>query len=145
MPKDKLFRVLSQLVDARLNCLKKKPVNQEWADRHEDSIVRLARNYLPSGSGFDNGTTVDLKRSTGDRLVLDTSFHHMNDAGVYDGWTDHTVTVKPRLSISFSLTISGPNRRDIKDLIGDTFHTALSEVVSDEARGGGGARAARRR
>lgn len=145
MAQDKLFRALAQLVDARLNCLKKRPVNQEWAERHEETIERLVKRYLPSGSGFDNGTTIDLERSTGNKLVFDTSFHHMDDGGSYSGWTDHVVTVKPQLSTSFALSVGGPNRNDIKDYIGDAFHSALDEVVSDEARGGGGARAARRR
>ena len=55
----------------------------------------------------------------------------MNDAGSYDGWTDHVITVRPSLAFGFELKISGPNRNDIKEYIHDTFDTALSAEIDD--------------
>jgi hypothetical protein len=81
----------------------------------------------PRGSGFDNGTTVEIGR--GGTLVFETAFHHMNDGGYYDGWTEHTVRVKPCLQWGFDLTVSGRNRNNIKDYIAEVFDTWLREPV----------------
>jgi len=93
------------------------------------SLERLARlmGSAPSGSGFDNGTIVDKGR--GGALEFRTAFHHMDDAGYYDGWTHHVVRVKPSLAWGFNLTVSGPNRNEIKDYIADVFDTWLNEEV----------------
>jgi hypothetical protein len=123
----KLYEKLASLVAARLNCIESG--NVEWRDKHEDAIDQLVKNRLPSGSGFDNGTTIDLDASNGEKLVFVTSFHHMNDGGMYDGWTEHTVTAVPSFCGGFTLKISGRNRNDIKDYIGETFHHDLSAAV----------------
>jgi hypothetical protein len=81
----------------------------------------------PSGSGFDNGTQIDRDRS--DVLIFSTSFHHMDEAGGYDGWTEHTVRVKPSLAWGFDLTVSGRDRNGIKDYIADVFSPWLNEMV----------------
>lgn len=86
---------------------------------------------MPSGSGIDSGTKLDYGRSTPDKLVFTMSFHHMNDSGMYDGWTDHSITVKPSLVYGIEIGISGRNRNDIKDYLGDTYHAALTYVVDD--------------
>ena len=124
-----LVTILASKIDARLRCLKN---GNEWADKHEDMIVALVREHMPSGSGFDSGTTMDLDVSTGEKLVFLTSFHHMNDVGMYDGWTEHAVTVRPSLVHGFLLTISGRDRRGIKDYMHEIFHVALSDVISRE-------------
>ena len=61
--------------------------------------------------------------STPDKLVFYTSFHHMNDNGFYDGWTEHTVTVRPSLQFGFNMKISGQNRNEIKYHLHDVFYT----------------------
>lgn len=125
----RLYQELATLVTARLNCIARG--NTEWMDRHEESIQRLVKGYLPSGSGFDNGTSIDLEKSTGNHLVFSTSFHHMDEHGGYDGWTSHGVRVDPDLASGFNLKVYGRNRNDIKEYIGDVFHAALdSEVPS---------------
>lgn len=79
------------IVAARLNCIASD--NTEWRDRHENEARNLVLMRLPSGSGSNNGTTLDFDASTGDKLVFHTSFHHMDDNGYYCSWTEHTVTV----------------------------------------------------
>ena len=103
--------------------------HQEWFARHEDRIESLVREHVPSGSGFDSGTTLDLESSHADKLVFQTRFHHMNDGGYYDGWTEHTIVVTPSFIGGFSLRVSGRNRNDIKEYIGDTFYAALMTEV----------------
>ena len=55
------------------------------------------------------------------------------ETGMYDGWTEHTVTVRPSLQFGFRLSISGRNRNGIKDYIAEVFGEILNtEVVETE-------------
>lgn len=141
-----LYSELASLVQARLNCkqrIERSTYNtadgqtstdvlaEKWLDRHEDRISSLIREYMPSGSGFDSGTKIDLDISHMDKLVFTTSFHHMNEFGMYDGWTEHTVTITPSF-IGFNIRISGRNRNDIKGYIGEMFQNALMTVIVQE-------------
>jgi hypothetical protein len=125
-----LYQTLAQLVQARLNCIASG--NTEWRMNHERKIIALCKAALPSGSGWDLGTRLDLDRSTGERLVLFGQFHHMTDAGVYDGWTEHTITVRPSLAFGFTLTVSGRNRNDIKAYLSDLFNEMLSRPAPED-------------
>jgi hypothetical protein len=93
--------------------------NQEWHDKHEETIEELVKNYMPSGSGFDNGTSFDWIKSSANKLVFHTAYHHMNENGCYDGWTDHTITVTPDLAMDINIKVSGSNRNNIKDYMYD--------------------------
>jgi hypothetical protein len=55
----KLYTHLASLVQARLNCIESQ--NDEWLAKHQDRIESLVKEYLPSGSGFDSGTKLDLE------------------------------------------------------------------------------------
>jgi hypothetical protein len=120
-------RELASTVLARLNCIQAN--NKEWQPKHEERIQRLVDNFLPSGSGLDNGVHIDLDKSTGNKLVFHTSFHHMNQDGYYDGWTDHTLFVVPCLWTDFDIKISGPNRNEIKEDLYQRFEIALHEEI----------------
>jgi len=52
----------------------------------------------------------------------------MNDGGMYDGWTEHTVSITPAFA-GINVSVSGRNRNDIKDYLGDTFQCALTAEV----------------
>ena len=108
---------------ARENC--EKSGNREWIGRWEQYVYETARNKLPHGSGIDNGTRV--KGLTTDRrgIVLLVEFHHMNDAGMYNGWTYHTVRVRPAFN-GLDITIGGPDRNDIKEYLAQVLEAALS-------------------
>ena len=128
-----VLHALCAAISARLNC--EKSGNADWFARHSDSIDQLA-NFLPRGSGFDSGTKIDLDRSDGrSKVVLTTSFHHMNQNGMYDGWTEHTVIVRPCLLFGFRLSISGKDRNQIKEYMHETFSHALREEVTQDAQG----------
>ena len=118
---------LAALVVAVRNC--ERTGNTEWRDKHMEKISQLVRELLPHGSGLDAGVTLDVERSTGACLVLETSFHHMDENGFYDGWTDHTVRVRASLALGLTLTISGRDRNDVKEYIHEAFHYALSQMV----------------
>ena len=119
----KIYQRLSNLISARANCIKHK--NLEWFEKHEDTILNIVKDKFPSGSGFDSGTEIDLKSSTPEKLVFGTSFHHMNENGMYDGWTEHTVTVKASLMYGHKVGVSGRNRNDIKEYISQVFGEIL--------------------
>jgi hypothetical protein len=123
-----LFQEIASRIQAMENC--EKSNNFEWLNKHKARILQLVKDHMPSGSGFDSGTVIDFDASTSEKLVFDTSFHHMDEHGHYDGWTDHTVTVEPSLVYGFTLIdVSGQNRNDIKDYISETFDIVLTTEV----------------
>jgi len=126
MRKARVYEALANLLVAIKNC--EKSGNDEWLVRHRENLDKIVKNYLPSGGGFDAGVTLD-DESNENRLVLNANFHHMNDAGYYDGWTDHKVIVTPNLASRFDLRVTGRNRNDIKDYISETFSFWLDKEV----------------
>jgi len=127
----KLYQELASLICAIENC--HRSGNIDWLNKHTDRLGALVKEHMPSGSGFDLGTSFDEDNSTTERLIFHTSFHHMNDGGYYDGWTSHSVVVTPSLAFGFNLKVTGRDRRDIKDYIGETFHAALNSDVQGSA------------
>lgn len=97
--------------------------NSEWEKKHHD-VVRQLEEYLPSGSGFDSGSIVDLGSTTDTKLVIHTSYHHMGENGMCLAWTDHQVIVTPSFR-GIDIRITGKNRNDIKDYIAEVFYDAL--------------------
>ena len=119
-----LYQELATLISAVQRC--RSSGRNQWAERHEESLSQLVNNYLPSGSGVDNGTKLDLEASGPEKLVFTMGYHHMNDNGYYTGWTHHTVVVRPSLQTGFTLRISGRDKNGIKDYLRDLYHHALS-------------------
>jgi len=95
-----------------------------------EETVEVLNQYLPSGSGFDNGTQLDIAASSEDKLVFHTSFHHMSEHGYFLKWTEHTVTITPAFH-GINIKVSGRNYRDIKDYIAECFEYDLCEDMSD--------------
>lgn len=118
---------LAGLVLAIKNC--RKSGNGEWESRHRERIAAIEKHYLPSGSGFDRGSVLDIDGSTDDRLVIHTSFHHMNEHGFYDGWTEHRVTVRASLVFGIDVSVSGRNRGDIKEYLAETIGESLRREI----------------
>jgi len=112
---------LSSILNALTRC------TDDHTHAYYSTLQWMEEQFYPSGGGFDDGTTLDCNRSTAEKLVFDTSFHHMNKYGFYDGWTYHTVIVRPQF-VGFKITISGRDRNDIKDDIFELFDLALRQV-----------------
>lgn len=135
-----LYVELAHCIAARLNCLSDLelgtchesfiPLREEWRDKWTDKAESLVKEHMPSGGGFDSGTELDFSLSTPEKLIFHTSFHHMVD-GMYDGWTEHTVKVQPSFIHGIDMSISGRNRREIKDYIAESFHTSLFTPISE--------------
>jgi len=64
--------LLAGRIAARLNCIASG--NDEWRQKHTDAIVDLCLEILPSGSGLDSGCTINLDRSTSERIIIDTAY-----------------------------------------------------------------------
>ena len=122
MNKTLLNEIVSRLV-ARANC--EKTGNAEWLSKHTAALIELAKD-LPSGSGIDRGTKIDLEASSQNRLVLTLGYHHMNNVGIYDGWTEHKIIVTPDLLFGFNLRITGRDRNQIKEYLHDVYSQALN-------------------
>lgn len=117
---------LASLVQARANCAE--TGNTEWHARHSGEILRLAREHLPSGSGIDSGCVVMSEESTADKLVIHVPFHCMNEQGMYDGWRDYRVTVRPAFD-GIRVTVAGRDYNGLKDYLGDLFQETLSRTI----------------
>lgn len=114
---------IAGLIQAIRNC--EANGNKEWLATHTKALHAIS---LPSGAGFDRGTIIDIHASTPSRLVFQTAFHHMNDVGYYDGWTEHTVTAVATFGTP-EIKVSGSNS-EFKDYIGHVFHDLLTTEVS---------------
>ena len=125
--KRKLYQEIASRVDARLTC--ERVGNAEWFQKHSDTVNELIADFLPSGSGWDNGTKIDWDKSTDEKLVFFGSFHHMDENGSYNGWTEHTITVKASLMHGLRIQIGGRNRNDIAEYLHEMFGVALQQDV----------------
>ena len=138
-----MYQKLAMLIGARITCRDRcveaaknnAPIetwknHQKWFNSHSYAIDELMKT-APSGAGIDCGTKIDLDRSTSEKLVFSLSYHHMNDAGYYDGWTEHTLIVRPSLQFGISLTISGRDRNEIKDYLHEVYHEWLKSEASE--------------
>lgn len=123
----KLANQLAVLIDAYSRCVEKG--SSEWEEKHLERMEFLVNEYMPSGSGFDSGTYLDFDASTGEKLIFKTSFHHMHESGMYDGWTEHEVIVTPSLMFGFNLRVTGKNRNEIKDYIAEMFNEILNKEI----------------
>jgi len=115
----KFYQDVAQTFNAYNNCIKSG--NKEWEDRHANNLEDLVKKYLPRGSGFDNGTKFNWDESKDNKLVFDTAFHHMDENGYYDGWTEHKIIITPDLMNDFNIKITGKNRNNIKEYINSCF------------------------
>lgn len=102
--------------------------NEDVRERFADEMEYLIKEFMPSGSGFDAGTTIDIDRSNARKLVFKTAFHHMDQHGGYDGWTNHNVIVTSEFD-GLNIHVTGRDRNDIKEYIGETFYSALHTMV----------------
>lgn len=131
----KVYQAIASRVSAIVNCNATldnlSSANQacerasEWITKHTEKIEEIVKNHLPSGSGFDSGTKFEFDKSNPNKLVFKADFHHMDDNGFYCGWSEHEVIITPDFVGEFKMKITGRDRRQIKDYIGDTFHHAL--------------------
>lgn len=101
-------------------------LNCNTQNKDSSGSLRLLEleDFLPSGSGIDSGTKIDLEKSQPDKIILTFDFHHMNEDGFYDGWsTGWKVTVRPTfntfsgidIDIKSGIFMNTQHRRKYKD------------------------------
>lgn len=125
---DRLYTAIASTLQALRNC-EAGIGHSDWIARHNATLDSYD-GKMPSGAGFDSGTKLDREKSTPECLRFNTAFHHLGEDGSYHGWTEHVVSVRPSLVSGFTLAISGRDRNDIKDFIGDVFYDALRQLVT---------------
>lgn len=126
MPKP-LYRVLAERLIAANHCTT--TGNTKWLDILTQVIRNLCAKHLPHGSGLDGPVGLLQHDSKPDRLVFTSDFHHMDEHGGYDGWTEHRVIVTPSLAYGFDLRVTGRDRNSIKDYLHDVWNHALAQGV----------------
>ncbi len=125
----KLYQEINAILQAIANC--EASGNGGWLERH-NSRLDILEGMLPSGSGFDSGTQIDRDKSVpGKKIVLTTSYHHMNNAGMYDGWTDHKIVITPSFN-GIDIRITGRDRNQFKDYAYEVFNHCLTQDIDTE-------------
>lgn len=119
---------LASRVQAVKNCIKSK--NTEWDAKHREAIEQLL-DALPHGSGIDGEWRIEPENCSDSVITLFCSYHHMNDGGYYDGWTDFTVKIRPSF-YGIDVKVTGafpPKYRDTREYLQEILHMALSRKV----------------
>lgn len=125
----RLYQEIARALQACQNCVESD--NTGWIE-HYLEILEKYNDLLPSGAGFDCGCKLVVSASRPDRLVISADYHHMDDGGYYDGWSEHTVVVTPSLAFGFNLRVTGRDRNEIKDYIAETFDYVLRHEVEEK-------------
>lgn len=120
--KQELFKQIAH------NAAWSKVVNEEFKGRCMTNLYKCEK-LLPSGSGIDLGCTITVEKSDKNRIEILTAFHHMDEFGGYDGWTEHKVILTPNFQHGFDMRITGRNRNGIKEYLMDIFDTCLLERI----------------
>lgn len=121
-----LAQTLAAAIQAWKNTQTSDRLNPVWESVWDDVIDSVTQE-LPQGSGFDSYPVVDRERSTGDKLVINGSYHSMDEHGGYNGWCDYTVFVRPAFDgIIVTVTGGGKYHEDI----GDRFYDAFSQTYN---------------
>jgi hypothetical protein len=119
MEKREVYQKMASKLQAIQNCEAKH--DSEWRGRHEADLLDMVKEHMPRGSGCDSGTHLLMQESTPEKLVFQCDFHHMNDGGYYDGWTEHKVIITPSLGFDFNVRVTGRDRNQIKDYLAELF------------------------
>ena len=139
----KIYKALATKAYSRLRCIDS--INEssnsdnienwkKWTNRYEDEIDNIMRNHFPYGSGVDNGCTFNYEKSCGNRLVINSGYHCMNENGYYDGWVNFTVTLTPDLELDYKLNIRGNfgKYRHVKDYLYQIFDDSFSQNIGGD-------------
>lgn len=126
---------LGRLANAR------KQGNKQW-EKIALSELESYEDLLPSGSGIDSGCKIDLEKSRVNKIVINSSYHLMDEFGGYCGWVDFKVTVTPQLSGFPSVRVMFIDYKHmdyqqkkllygLTDYLYNVFYNALNEKFED--------------
>jgi len=124
-----LYEEIAILIDAIKNC--QQMGNAVWEDNHRERLQEIERNHLPSGAGFDSGSTINLDRCSQNRIVIESGFHMMDEWGSYIGWIHFDVIVVPVFG-GIDVIVKGPfakaDAMDLKEYIATVFFEDLNKI-----------------
>lgn len=118
------YQRIARALQARINC---EDSNNEWYQKHTDTIENLTDQVMPHGSGFDGKSWLDFDASIPERLIFFIEYHHMDEHGYYDGWSTLKITVRPSLAWGYTMSLTGIVRRYRHDA--DYFRDVLYEAL----------------
>jgi hypothetical protein len=110
MQAKKKYVSLGIAFNALLNCSNG---NTIWHEKWSDAITQII-DSLPHCSGVDGKTEFNFNESKPDKLVIDSSYHCMNENGFYDGMYNFRVVLKPDWQ-NFKLEIKTNMPKKYKD------------------------------
>lgn len=123
---NKFYQVIANTLYARNHWLKQEDKLLYYRSDDVERTIHQLNDLLPSGSGFDNGTIIDMDcKNPFQKFDLVTCFHHMDGNGYYAGWNDYTVTVKACMLSGFSLHIKGRDYNGFKEYAYEMFDELL--------------------
>ncbi len=119
---------LASAIGAHNRCVESK--NGQWEDHWFEVITNIINNHLPNGSGFDSGCQIELEQQKHNKLIIHSSYHAMNEHGMYDGWYNFRVVIVPDFT-DFDFKVIGNFGKYAynKEYIEDTFYHCLSEII----------------
>ena len=126
----KLYQAMASKLQAIENCLKSN--NTEWLEKHQESLEELVKYNLPSGSGIDSGNTLDFENSDPNRLIIESSYHAMDEYGGYCGWFDYRVVVTPSLASNINLEIDGSFDGEGGESLHEYLHSRYYDALCKE-------------
>jgi len=100
-------------------------ISPEWKGKHLERI-QIANKLLPHGSGIDGKCEFQPENCTGEKLYIFVEFHHMDENGYYEGWTEHNIILTPSFILGYQMKITGRNKNGIKEYLHDTFAAVLT-------------------
>lgn len=116
------------------NCVKSG--NSEWEQNHREKLEYIERNILPCGSGIDCGTRIDWEKTKGDKIVLTTDYHMMDEHGYYCGWIENIrITITPSFN-GINIKIYGTFSKykigeALKDYLHEVFYDYLTQIYKE--------------
>ncbi len=131
----RLVELIARTCGALARCEQTPDTHSEWIGKHGALLDAIESDILPSGSGIDCGTKIDREHTDGSRVTLTLSYHHMDENGGYDGWSDYRITARPSFEVGISLTITGQDRNGIKEYLAGVFQDALGTNITHFADG----------
>ena len=117
----KLYKFISFTIDFINNC------NDT---RYQSIIDNYIIPKLPSGIGIDNGCKINLKQSKPLKIIIDSSYHVMNESGMYDRWIDFKIIVTPSFdNIDINIRGNFGKYQHLKDYLIEIFQDSLSKEI----------------
>lgn len=110
-------------------CLPLSDTDEERCAKQIEIIEELTSRF-DTGSGFDGKAELILDESHKNKLVFIIPYHHMDEAGYYDGWSKLKVVVTPDLAFGTSIKITGIMRKYRERGDGDYFIECIDNILT---------------